>query len=237
PYALLDDLPVFNAALPARLALVLVPLIGIVLALAVDHWRAAPPPAWPRRAWALGFAVALLPLLPAPLLTSEREPIPTFITSGAWRSYVSPGGVIAPLPFTLDVFPDGQRWQAYAFAHRQGEFAIPSGFFLGPGGPNGRGRIGPVPRSTDGLLYEVAKTGVVPPITDVERAAARADLRYWNVEVVVLADQVHGAKFPVHQAELLEAATALFGPPERVHDVWLWRVTLDTRPGDPSVAD
>lgn len=237
PYALLDDLPVVNAALPARLALVLIPLIGIVLALAVDQWRAAPPPAWRRRLWAIGFAVALLPLAPMPLLTSAREPIPTFITSGAWRAYVSPGGVLAPLPFTLDVFPDGQRWQAYAFAHRQGEFAIPSGFFLGPGGPGGRGRIGPVPRTTDALLYQVAKTGVVPPITDAERAAARDDLRYWNVEVVVLADQVHGAKFPVHQDKLLQAATALFGPPQRVHDVWLWRVNPDTSVDDSPVVD
>ena len=125
--------------------------------------------------------MALLPLVPVPLLTSEREPVPTFITSGDWRQYVTAGGVLAPLPLTLDVTPDGQRWQAYALAHRQGEFAIPSGFFLGPGGPDGRGRIGPVPRATDALLATVAKTGEVPPISDADRATARADLRYWRV--------------------------------------------------------
>lgn len=223
PYALLGHLPVVNAALPARLALVVTPVVGVLLAYAVDQLVTAAP----RRkiTWAVAFAGALLPLLPVPLLTVEREPVPSFITSGAWRSYVSPGGVLTPVPLTLDVTPDGQRWQAYALAHRQGEFAIPSGFFLGPGGPDGRGRIGPLPRLTDALLLDVARTGEVPPIDAADRAAARSDLRHWGVQVVVLADRVHGPKFPIHHDALLQATTALLGPPERVADVWLWRIS------------
>jgi hypothetical protein len=218
PYAALGGLPIFNAALPARLALVVIPLIGVVLAYALAALGPRPAPAW------LGaFAVALLPLVPVPLHTSEYEPIPRFITSGAWREYVRDGGVLAPVPPTSDVLPDGQRWQTYALAHRQGEFRIPAGFFLGPGGPDGKGRIGPVPRPSADLLFEVARTGVVPPITDADRAAAREDLRYWGAEAVVLADRVHGAKFPAHPEALLRATTALLGPPERVDDVWLWR--------------
>ncbi len=256
PYALLGKMPVFNAALPARLALVLAPILGILLAHTMDlifphglgavfpgrvrpaaagGLRPAVPagasnrsnPSRQRRmaiAWSAGFVVALLPLLPMPLRTVERAPVPTFITAGTWREYVTPGGVLAPLPFTLDLTPDGQRWQAYALAHRQGEFAIPSGFFLGPGGPDGRGRIGPVPRSTDALLLAVAETGEVPAITDADRAAARADLRHWRVEAVVLADRVQGSKFPIHVDAVRRAATELFGPPERVADVWLWQV-------------
>jgi hypothetical protein len=225
PYALLGHLPVFNAALPSRLALVVAPVIGLLLAYAVDALIAAPPTTRRvRLGWVAGFAVALLPLVPVSLLTIEREPVPTFITSGDWRDHVTPGGVLAPLPFTLDLTPDGQRWQAYALAHRQGEFAIPSGFFLGPGGPDGRGRIGPVPRPTDALFAEVAKTGQVPPIGPADRAAAAADLRYWRVQVVVLADRIHGAKFPVHHDAVLRAATELLGPPQRVDDVWLWRI-------------
>ncbi|ASW57878.1 DUF2029 domain-containing protein [Plantactinospora sp. KBS50] len=236
PFALLGPLPVMNAALPSRLALVVTPIIGLLLAYAVDALLADPPAGRPRRltcadgrprrpAWAVGFALALVPLFPTPLLTIDREPVPTFITAGTWRRYVPAGGVIAPLPFTLDVTPDGQRWQAYALTHGQGEFAIPSGFFLGPGGPDGRGRIGPVPRPTDALLNEVAETGVVPPIGAAQRAAAEADLRYWRVDVVVLADRIHGAKWPVRHDALLRAATGLFGPPQRVDDVWLWPVT------------
>jgi hypothetical protein len=225
PYALLGHLPVFNAALASRLALVVAPVVGIVLAFAVDCLAAAAP----RRrrltvGWSAGFAVALLPLLPVPLLTAGREPVPAFITSGAWREYVSTGGVLTPVPLTVDVAPDGQRWQAHALAHRQGEFAIPSGFFLGPGGPDGRGRIGPVPRTLDPLLMQAAQTGRVPTITDATRRAVRDDLRYWRVEVVVLADRVHGPKFPIHEDALLRTTTDLLGPPERVDDVWLWRI-------------
>ncbi|MEU1838700.1 DUF2079 domain-containing protein [Micromonospora chersina] len=225
PFGVLDNLPVINAALPSRLALVVAPVIGLLLAYAVDTLRAEPPRHRSSQlAWAIGFAAALLPLLPTPLLTSVREPIPAFITSGAWQRYVSPGGVLTPLPLTVDLYPDGQRWQAYALAHRQGEFRIPAGFFLGPGGPEGRGRIGPVPRTFSALMDQAGRTGLAPIITDGSIREARADLHYWGVETVVLADRVHGAKFDVDEDAVRRTATALLGPPERVEDVWVWRV-------------
>ncbi|GHJ14009.1 DUF2079 domain-containing protein [Micromonospora sp. AKA38] len=225
PFGVLDNLPVVNAALPSRLALVVAPVIGLLLAYAIDALRARPP----RRrvtaaAWVVGFVAALLPLLPTPLLTSVREPVPAFVTTGAWQRYVPPDGVLTPLPLTVDVYPDGQRWQAYALAHRQGEFRIPAGFFLGPGGPDGRGRIGPVPRTFDTLMDQAGRTGLVPIITEGSIEESRADLRYWGVRVVVLADRVHGAKYDVDEEALRRTATALLGPPERVEDVWLWRV-------------
>ncbi|PTA43190.1 DUF2079 domain-containing protein [Micromonospora sp. RP3T] len=225
PFGVLDNLPVVNAALPSRLALVVAPVIGLLLAYAIDTLRARPP----RRrvtgaAWVVGFVAALLPLLPTPLLTSVREPVPAFITTGAWQRHVPPDGVLTPLPLTVDVYPDGQRWQAYALAHRQGEFRIPAGFFLGPGGPDGRGRIGPVPRTFDTLMDQAGRTGLVPIITEGSIEESRADLRYWGVRVVVLADRVHGAKYDVDEEALRRTATALLGPPERVEDVWLWRV-------------
>ncbi|MEU0154089.1 DUF2079 domain-containing protein [Micromonospora fulviviridis] len=225
PFGVLDNLPVINAALPSRLALVVAPVIGLLLAYAVDALRARPPRHRSSQlAWALGFAAALLPLLPTPLLTSVREPVPAFITSGAWQRYVSPGGVLTPLPLTVDLYPDGQRWQAYTLAHRQGEFRIPAGFFLGPGGPDGRGRIGPVPRTFSALMDQAGRTGLVPIITEGSIRESRADLHYWGVETVVLADRVHGAKFDVDEEALRRTATALLGPPERVEDVWVWRV-------------
>ena len=213
PFALMAHLPVFNAALPARLALVVIPVIGIVLAYLVSFRI--------RSSWFV--ALALLPLVPLPLLTVHRDPVPEFFASGQWRTYVTDGGTVVPLPLPSDLLPDGQRWQASAFASGHGEFSIPAGFFLGPGGPDGRGRIGPVPRPTATLLYDAAQTGVVPVVTDADRARAAEDLRYWRAEIVVLADQVHGAKWTVHYDALRETATALFGPPQRVADVWLWR--------------
>ncbi|OKI77667.1 DUF2079 domain-containing protein [Micromonospora sp. CB01531] len=225
PFGVLDNLPVINAALPSRLALVVAPVIGLLLAHTVDRLRARPPRhRVTTAAWALGFAVALVPLLPTPLLTSVREPVPRFITNGTWQQYVSPGGVLTPLPLTVDVTPDGQRWQAYALAHRQGEFRIPAGFFLGPGGPEGRGRIGPVPRTFDSLMDQAGRTGLVPIITEGSIRQSREDLRYWHVETVVLADRVHGAKYDINEEALLRTATGLLGPPQRVDDVWVWKV-------------
>ncbi|MEV6693998.1 DUF2079 domain-containing protein [Micromonospora sp. NPDC051196] len=224
PFDLLGHLPVVNAALPARLALVVTPVIGLLLAYAIDQLRRRPPRRPAAVAWTLGFVAALLPLFPTPLLTSAREPIPRFITSGTWRDYVSPGGVLTPAPLALDVYPDGQRWQAYALADRQGEFAIPSGFFLGPGGPDGRGRIGPVPRPFSALLDQAARTGLPPIVTEGTREEVRADLEHWRIETVVLPDEVHGAKWPVDEEALRRTLTELFGEPQRVEDVWLWRV-------------
>ncbi|MER7456445.1 DUF2079 domain-containing protein [Micromonospora sp. NPDC126480] len=225
PFDLLGHLPVVNAALPARLALVVAPVIGVLLAYAVDTLRADPPRSRPARiAWVAAFAVALVPLVPTPLLTTEREPIPRFFTSGTWREYVSPGGVLTPVPLALDVYPDGQRWQAYALAHRQGEFAIPSGFFLGPGGPDGRGRIGPPPRPLSALMDQAARYGAVPIVTEGTTKDVQADLRHWRIETVVLPDRVHGAKWDVDEEAVRATATALFGEPERVEDVWVWRI-------------
>ncbi|WP_432899299.1 DUF2079 domain-containing protein [Micromonospora matsumotoense] len=224
PFGVLDNLPVVNAALPSRLALVVAPVIGVLLAYTVDRLRATPPGRTAAWAWGVGFVVALLPLLPTPLLTSVRPPVPAFVTAGTWRQYVSPGGVLTPIPLTLDVTPDGQRWQAYALAHRQGEFRLPAGFFLGPGGPDGRGRIGPPPRTFDTLMDQAGRTGLVPIVTEGSIRLSRADLRYWGVEAVVLPDEVHGAKYDLDEDALRRTATALLGEPRRVDDVWLWTV-------------
>ncbi|MEU1886062.1 DUF2079 domain-containing protein [Micromonospora rifamycinica] len=224
PFGALDDLPVVNAALPSRLALVVAPVIGVLLAYTIDRLRTTRPGRAAAWAWGAGFAAALLPLLPTPLLTSVRPPVPEFVTAGTWRQYVSPGGVLTPIPLTLDVTPDGQRWQAYALAHRQGEFRLPAGFFLGPGGPDGRGRIGPPPRTFDTLMDQAGRTGLVPIVTEGSIRLSRADLRYWGVEAVVLPDEVHGAKYDLDEDALRRTATALLGEPRRVDDVWLWTV-------------
>jgi hypothetical protein len=216
PYALLGKLPVFDAALPARLALVTIPIVGLLLAFALDVRSG--------RRWLAAFVVAVLPLMPLPVLTVDRAPVPRFFTSGMWRQYVPEGGVIAPVPPTSDLLPDGQRWQAYALAAGQGELPIPAGFFLGPGGPDGRGRIGPVPRPTDKLITDAARTGIVPAITDAERRQALVDLHYWRADLVVLPDRLSWSKWTPHRDTVLQTTTALLGPGERVADVTIWRV-------------
>ncbi|HCT78963.1 MAG TPA: DUF2079 domain-containing protein [Micromonosporaceae bacterium] len=220
PEALLNKLPIFNAALPSRLALVVAPIFGLMLA-----WLISSPKPFPKPVWIAAFAAALVPLFPLPALARDREPVPHFFTAGTWKSYVDGREpVIAPVPLPNDLVPDGQRWQAVALAQGNEVFRLPSGFFLGPGGPNGTGRIGPIPRPTADLLEKVAKTGELPAITDADRARAKEDLRYWDAQIVVLADTVSGAHWDPNQPALLKVMTDLLGPPQRVDDVWLWRI-------------
>ena len=223
PYALLQHLPMFDAALPARFALALTPIVGILLAWTVDLLRTWAP-GWPRRAMVGALAVAILPLFPIPLRAVPRPPVPEFISSGAWRAYVPPGGTIVPVPLPSDLLPDGQRWQAEAMANQDKPvFAIPAGFFLGPG-KDGRSQIGPIPRPTHAMLYDAAKQRKVPVVGEQQRAQVRADLRYWHASIIVLADNIQGSHWPVHYDAVRQTAIALFGQPERVMDVWLWRV-------------
>ena len=49
-------------------------------------------------------------------------------------------------------------------------------------------------------------------------------MAYWNVDTVILADQVSGAFYPADHRAVFEVATRLWGPPTRVQDVWLWKV-------------
>jgi hypothetical protein len=222
PWTLLGPLPIFNSALPARLDLILIPIIGLLLAFAVDRLRATPPAlsARARRAWLAGFVVALLPIVPLPIPGTPRADIPRFFTDGTWRQYVHSGQTLVPVPPPSDLLPDGQRWQTAAHFG----FAIPAGFFLGPGGPDGHSRIGPVPRPTYDLLTAAALWGVHREVTAADRAQAKVDLAYWRATVIVLANPGPADRWIGNAALVRAMATELFGPPVRVDDVWLWQV-------------
>ncbi len=217
PYAALWRLPIFDSALPARFALMLTPIIGVLLAFALDRALALP-----RRArgwWLAAFAAALVPLVPLSIPAAARDPVPHFFTSGTWRQYVHNGQILVPVPPASDLCPDGQRWQT---ATNFG-FAIPAGFFLGPG-PDGRSQIGPIHRPTYEMLNLAALHGYVPIITDRDRQQAQLDLAYWHASVVVLSDGGQGSRWTPHRELLLRITTELLGPPRRVDDVWLWQV-------------
>jgi hypothetical protein len=220
PYRALSDLPFFNSALPARLALIVVPIVGVLLALAIDRLRSAPARRSVAVAWGAAFAIALAPLIPRPVPVTERAVVPHFFTAGTWQRYVT-GGTVVAVPPTNDLYPDGQRWQTAAFVAGK-QFPIVGGFFLGPGGPNGRGQIGPILRPTAQLLLTVTQTGTVPVVTATDRERARADLWYWNADIVVLSDGGAGIQWTPSHAALQETLTQLLGPPQRVDDVYLW---------------
>jgi hypothetical protein len=218
-YRHIAHLPVVNGSLPTRYALALVPLISVIL---VDAMDAALRPR--RRAlagsggatlvvpWAV--AAALLPLFPVPLPTTDQAPVPAFITSGAWRQCAPEGGVLVPVPLPTPYEPDTMRWAAAA----DDGFAMPEGFFIGAYGPNGRASVGIYKQPTSGLLTDVAKTGVVPVITDATRQQAQKDLAFWHADCVALAH--------VPQQDALRSTLEqLLGPGTPILDTWTWKIT------------
>ncbi|AGL15370.1 hypothetical protein [Actinoplanes sp. N902-109] len=230
-YAAVQHLPIFDSALPARLALVVVCVIGVVLALLSERvLRSSPGRRRDRVLWSVAFAVALVPIFPTPVLTSERSPEPKFIADGAWKRFVSDGQVMSALPYGASSAPDAQRWQAYTMARGGELFRIPDGYFLGPGGPNGTGRVGALPRRTDWMFLRAATTGYLDDIDNFDRARVREDLVYWDIHALFIPDEITGRDGVLFRAALVRTMTELFGPGERVDDVLVWRV----RPGvDP----
>jgi hypothetical protein len=214
PYSLIDGLPGVSAALPGRFALVAVPLFAVLIALAVDAALAGGArTAGVRLVVPLAVVAAMAPIAPVPLPTVERRAVPRFFTDGYWRGCAAGGGVLVPVPPPEPRRPESMRWAAAAGVG----FALPEGSFIGPYGEGGRASLGAFPRPTSQLLARVADTGVVPEVTDLERDAAAEDVRFWGARCFVLAAQPQ-------EAALRETMVRLFGAPQQVADVSVWRV-------------
>ncbi|QKW12903.1 hypothetical protein [Verrucosispora sp. NA02020] len=225
PYRLIAELPLLDHVVPARFALVCIPVLGVLVALGVDRWvrRTAvdTAPARPRRratvrlVGAAALAVALLPLVPTPIRTVSSRPVPAFVADGTWRTYLPAGRTLVPVPPVTNAGRSpGMLWSA-----RTGlAFTAPGGFFIGPHAPGDpTARWGAPDRPTSLLLRRVAETGVVPPITETDRRQAVADLRHWRAAVVVQGGLHHGD--PVrHTVE------ALLGPPREIDGALVWDV-------------
>jgi len=231
PYQWLTKLPLFDSALPARFSLVVTCVAGVVLALAADRLLTDPNTSTSTHtAFAAAFAAALVPIIPLPLLTTVRSPEPAFIADGLWKKYVPEGGVLSALPIAVNTADDGQRWQAYTLARGGRQFRMPGGYFLGPGGRNGTGRVGAPWRQTDWLIFRAAAYGYIPQISNADREQARQDFAFWGVNAVFLPDEITGPNGPLFRAAVEVTATDLLGPSELVGGVRVWRI----RPGvDP----
>ena len=176
PFKLLSFLPLTDLALPMRFALAGIPLTAVLLVLGLEKAAALRKPIVP-----VLVAVALLPLIPNRLPTSDRSEVPRFYAEGHWRQCASRGQVIVPVPLPTPYYPEPMRYATKALA----QFAIPQGYFIGPG-PDGEGALGSPPRSTSALLDTVAQTGKVPAIDDTVRAEARRDISFWKGKCLVL---------------------------------------------------
>jgi len=65
---------------------------------------------------------------------------------------------------------------------------------------------------------------VDPTLTDADRYYAQEDLAYWQASLIVLSDGGAGSRWTARHDTLLRVCTDLFGPPQRVDDVYLWQV-------------
>lgn len=222
PWRLLADAPLFESVIEARVAMVCVPAVGILLALACDRLaerRARNERESSRRVigWA-ALAAALLPLLPTPYRTVERDPTPAFFADGTWREHVRDGHSLVPVPV-----PDPKDTAALGWQIDAGlGFPFPGGYFMGPWGPDRTGIYGPQFRATADLLHKVHETGDVPGIGEPQRRAFRQDLAFWHADALVLPDRRQ------HAAALRTAVTRLTGEePRWIGDTWVWDVRED----------
>ncbi|MET9958796.1 glycosyltransferase family 2 protein [Streptomyces sp. NPDC006326] len=213
PWRLMVELPLFESVIEGRVAMVCAPVLGVLLALALDRivrMRAREL----RTLGLLGAAAALVPVLPLPLTVRERTPVPEFITSGAWKPYLHEGEALVPVPLPDPGQADALHWQVEA----DFGFRLAGGYFNGPWGPERIGIYGATPRHLSNLLRDVRYGAQPPEVTEQWREQARQDLAYWKAGAVVLPVQDR-------DAELRELLTRLLGSePEQVRDVWVWRV-------------
>jgi dolichyl-phosphate beta-glucosyltransferase len=211
PWALLAKRPLFESVIEGRVAMICAPVLGILLALAIDA-LAKSPNIGTRLLGLTAVAAALIPIAPAPLKSVERTEVPAFIADGTWKSYVGKGETLVPVPLPDPGNAEALHWQTAAHL----EFRMPGGYFNGPYGEERIGIYGAPPRYTSNLLREVRYSGVVPEIGDNWRAQARRDFAYWKAGVLVLAPQGN-------DEQLRETVDKLVGRPGKwVDGVWVW---------------
>jgi hypothetical protein len=222
PWQVMTGLPLFDSVVPTRIAVLLVPMIGVLIALLLDRYvftAASTPSLWlsGRLVWGVAVLVALLPLIPTPQPVQDRPGVPQFFTSGEWRRHIPVGGTVVPVPggnFYENLV--GMEWSVAANI----EFRVVGGYFLAPlpGSNDRRAAFGPLQLPTVTLFQTVADNGQPPEITQQDRDQARADIAYWQATTLVLPVNHPNAE-PMRQ--LIDN---LVGPGQLVDDVWLWDV-------------
>ncbi|MBQ0903588.1 hypothetical protein [Micromonospora sp. U21] len=224
PWAVLENLPILHSVVPTRWALAITPIIGLLLAYGAERARelARSQPAARRQirfVTATVLTMALLPILPTPLPVARLDPVPAFVTSGAWRPYVAGGRSVVTLPLPDTNYAEPLRWSA---ATRL-DMPLARGYFLGPDTRRNaeKPRIAlftAPPRPTSSFFGTIRRTGAVPPITPQSRVKAVDDLRYWRAGVVILGPHEH-------EAALRRGMTELTGiEPIFTGGVWVWDV-------------
>ncbi|MFF8959067.1 glycosyltransferase [Streptomyces sp. NPDC014894] len=213
PWRLLAEQPLLESVIESRVAMICAPVIGILLALAVDR-LAVHPARTLRAAGLVAVAAALLPVVPTPYPVREREPVPAFIAEGMYRSYLAEGESVVTVPLPSPGGADALYWQSSTDLG----FSVAGGYFNGPWGPDRIGIYGSTPRHTSNLFNDVRNTGQAPELGADWRDQAKADLAAWRAGVVVLPPQYNDHALYTTVERLLGRAG------EKIGGVWVWDV-------------
>lgn len=217
PWSWIDQWPLFDSVVPTRLSLAVTPLIGCLLARYVARLDKVAAGNTLLRWQGIGAVVLVLaPLVPTALPVVERPFVPRFFTAGTYRAHIPAGGVVFAVPPGWETSQHVMQWQTAA--HQ--DFAVFGGYFLAPDpdDPTRRAMYGPRYSATAVLLDQVAQSGEVPPITDLERTQATEDLRFMKATTIVMV-----AHYP-RANEVHATVDQLVGPGVLVDGVWVWRV-------------
>jgi hypothetical protein len=221
PWALVQHLPLFRDVIPVRLALVAVPVIGLLIASA---WQKAAeqPVRWVRWAWPIAIVAVLIPTAPRSLDVVKSQPVPEFISSGQWRTCAADGETLVAYGYTRpqNEYRLQMQWQVAAKL----AYAAPTGYFLARG-PDGKGRWGQEPRSIDAAVLKTINDGTIAPADPAAQAEARADLAYWRARCVVVEQ-----RGPRAAAVRETISNLLQSQPEDAGGVWYWRIPSDSSP-------
>ncbi len=215
PWALVGKIPLVENALASRLPLMTDLVLAAGLCFAADFLL--------RRRRRIGlasvgvWALALLPVVPAPLRVTPIPETPAFFTSPAVRTLPdarrADSGSVLVLPYPTGTETRPMRWQVDAGM----TFRMPGGFFIGPA-DDGRLYIGGQPRPTQRVLVSIAGTGEVPVVTEQLRAQARNDLVFWQTRVIVLGPAEHRDQLATFVTDVVRR------PPEVSGGVLIWRL-------------
>jgi Dolichyl-phosphate-mannose-protein mannosyltransferase len=181
PWLIPQRIPVLENILPARLALFIFLLLGLLLAVFVDRARL------PRVGLLAILAAVFVPLIPNVPYPSTASASPSFFESGAHD--LARGGVVLVAPFA-GVSGGTTRpmlWQAAADLR----FRMPEGYVIDP-----TARFDPSSRNS-ALFRRMARIQdgeSVDPLTDAERSDMRCTLLNLHVRSVVVGPMHTGAQ-------------------------------------------
>lgn len=227
PFALVERIPLLELATPVRISLYTALFVAVLVALGLDHLRAAvaKEPAGPGRprpgpaelvAVGLVAAVALVSLVPRWPVPTAGSAVPAYFTTGG-VDRVPSGSTVLAYPYPVPGRSQAMLWQAAAGMR----FNLLGSYSLHPVG-GGLASQYPTrlrPGDVQSALY--ALEGAGPPPPPVPRARLVGDLRQL-LQAQDVAAVLVGRRSPGAPAAASLVAQALGAPPLRSGGVDAW---------------